>query len=233
MKRVVLKLSGEALGENAYSPNAIAEMVQEILSAKRENPQMQIALVLGGGNIWRGRESGGYGFHAADSDAIGMGATILNAGVLSRALQSEGLPSSVFSSHPLYGVAKEHNIQEEISALEKGEIVFLAGGTGAPFFTTDSAAVLRALEIRADAVLKGTKVNGVFESNPETNPEAKKFDTLSFTDALEKNLRIMDATAFALARENDLPIFVFNSFIKGNISAALQEKAEGTWVRKK
>lgn len=231
MKRVVIKLSGEALGENAYEPQKIETITQEIVNAKKENPHVEIAIVVGGGNIWRGRESSGYGFHTADSDAIGMGATILNAGVLCRALQVKGQNATVFSSHSLYGVAKKHNIDAEIAALKNGNIVFLAGGTGAPFFTTDSAAVLRALEIRADAVLKGTKVDGVYNKNPEKDADAKKFDEISFSDALTKDLRIMDATAFALARENNLPIFIFHSFQKGNISAALQKKAIGTWVK--
>jgi len=231
MKRIVLKLSGEALGEVGFSAEKAQFLVSEIASAQKES-DVQIAIVIGGGNIWRGRDSKEFGFPSANSDAIGMGATLLNAAVLKNALSLQGIKSQIFSPHPFSDIAQKHTIEEEITALEAGEIVIFAGGTGAPFFTTDSAAVLRGLEIQADAVFKGTKVSGVYDADPQKNPNAKKFNSISFTEALDKNLKIMDATAFALARENQLPIYVFDAFVKGGISSALCGDNGGTWIGK-
>lgn len=230
MKRILLKLSGEALGLSGFSLENVNFLADEVLEAKK-NTDTEIAIVLGGGNIWRGRDSKEFGFFPADSDAVGMGATILNAVVFKRILQKKGQKTRVYSPIEASLLAKKHNPDLEIESLEKGEIILLAGGTGSPFFTTDTTAVLRALEIRADAVFKGTKVSGVFDSDPNKNSDAKKYDSLTFQEALKKNLKVMDATAFALAKENEMPIFVFNAFEKGAILRAVRGEQEGTWVK--
>lgn len=231
MKRVILKISGEALGDIGFSPEKSYALVQEIIKAKK-NSKIEIAIVIGGGNIWRKRDSEGFAFAGSNSDAIGMGATVLNAAVLRNILVSFGVEASVFSPHPFSDIAQRHSVSDEREALLSGRVVIFAGGTGAPFFTTDSAAVVRALEIQADAVFKGTKVSGVYDSDPKKNPNARRFDSLSFTDALENDLQIMDATAFALARENNLPLFVFDAFAEDGIVNALSGKGAGTWVGK-
>ncbi len=229
MKRILLKLSGEALGERAFSSEKTQFLVSEIQQARKSD--VQIAIVIGGGNIWRGRDSAEFGLASTDSDAIGMTATVLNAAVLKRSLEKSGASVRIFSPYPCMNLTEIHSPDAEISALESGDIVIFAGGTGNPFFTTDSAAVLRALEIRADAVFKGTKVSGVYDSNPEINPDAKKLENLTYSDALHQGLQIMDATAFALAQEKNLPLFIFNAFEKGNISGAIAGSVTGSWVR--
>jgi uridylate kinase len=229
MKRILLKLSGETLGENGFSLEKTKYLASEIKNAK--DIGVQIALVLGGGNIWRGRDNKQFGFFPAHSDAIGMMSTFLNALVLKNILTQMDVPSVIFSPDSFSGLTEKHNIEKEISALKSGKIVMFAGGTGAPFFTTDSAAVLRALEIRADAVLKGTKVNGIYESDPNTNPGAKKFKSLSFSKGIHLGLKVMDMTAFTLAKEHNLPIFVFRALQKNAISSVLTGKGEGTWVK--
>ncbi len=231
MQRVLLKLSGEALGKAGFDAVAINILVAEIAEA-RKICTTELALLIGGGNIWRGRDAGAFAFDAAYADMIGMGATVLNALVLAGALRNANIPTTVFSSLPFSTDVQLHNISTEKKALAANEVIIFAGGTGCPFFTTDSAAVLRALEIGADAVLKGTKVDGVYDADPHKNPLAQKFSHLTFDEALAQELQIMDATAFALARENNLPIYVFDAFRANGIAEALADKNQtGTWVR--
>ncbi len=231
MQRVLLKLSGEALGTTGYDQANVNNLAQEIATAYQDH-QLELAVLVGGGNIWRGRDFTSFHFDAAYSDMIGMGATVLNSLVLAGALQQTGVGAKVFSALPLSADVHPHNIKAEKVSMQSGEIVIFAGGTGSPFFTTDSAAVLRALEIGADAVLKGTKVDGVYDSDPNKIPTAKRFDALTYDQALAQNLQIMDATAFALARENQLPVCVFNALQAGGIGNALSaSSATGTWVR--
>lgn len=228
MKRYLLKISGEVFGSQGFDAEKAKSLAQEIKEARK---YAELAVVLGAGNIWRGRESTAFGFPAAASDAIGMAATLLNAAVLRESLTQIGVPAKVFSPHTFTPFAHAHIIPEEQEFLASGGIVIFAGGTGAPFFTTDSAAVLRALEIEADAVLKGTKVDGVYSDDPEKNPDATRYDVLSYDEALKKDLKIMDATAFALARERSLPLFVFSLFGDQAIEKAAQREARGTWVQ--
>lgn len=230
MKRILLKLSGEALGDRAFSHEKTEFLVSEIVEAKQKT-DIELAIVLGGGNIWRGRDSEEFGFNPADSDAIGMSATILNAAVFKRSLEKHGVKAKVFCPIEMPLLSTLHSTDKEKKILKKGKIVIFAGGTGAPFFTTDTTAVLRALEIEADAVFKGTKVDGVYSDDPNKNPNATKYDKLSYDEALEKNLKVMDGTAFALAKDKKMPIFVFNAFEKGSITRALLGENEGTWVR--
>ena len=226
MKTFLIKLSGEILGERGFDREKVAFFAREISTIK----SAKIAIVIGGGNLWRGRDATDFGFLPADSDAIGMNATILNAAILRNFLQKIGKKARVFSPFPVDRLSEKYSPDAAKAALKAGEIIFCAGGTGAPFFTTDSAAVLRALEIGADAVLKGTKVDGIFSADPMKNPDATRFSKISFSDALDKNLKIMDATAFALARENKMPIFVFNAFSKNALSDAISGKISGSWV---
>jgi len=227
-KRILLKLSGELLGERAFEAEKVESLAEEIAKTPAN---IELALVLGGGNIWRGRDAQHFSFPAAESDHIGMAATILNASVLQKCLQKKGKKVRVFSPLAFPLLSELHSVQKEKEALKKGEIIIFAGGTGAPFFTTDSAAVLRALEIEADLVLKGTKVDGIYSADPTKDPKAQKFEHISYLEALQKNLKIMDGTAFEMAKEHQLPLFVFNALVPGNIQKALQGKSEGSWVR--
>ncbi|QQS59900.1 uridine monophosphate kinase [Candidatus Peregrinibacteria bacterium] len=230
MTRYLLKISGEMLGETGFSSDKVSLLVEEIVLAKKV-AGAEIAVVVGGGNIWRGRDSKAFGFSPAKSDRIGMGATVLNAAVLKEMFHSKNILADVFVPHAVPLLGKSHCIEDEIQSLKAGNIVLFAGGTGSPFFTTDSAAIVRALEIQADAVLKGTKVDGVYDEDPEKNPSAKRFDTLSYNDAIQMGLKVMDGTAFSLAREYKMPLFVFDAFQKGAISEAVQGRGRGTWVR--
>lgn len=230
MVRYLIKISGEMFGTCGFSPEQTSALVEELIVAQRETGA-EMALVVGGGNIWRGRDSKEFGFPAAESDRIGIGATVLNAAVLKEVFRSKNIAAEVFVPHAVPLLGKSHRIEEEIHSLENGRIVIFAGGTGSPFFTTDSAAVVRGLEIRADAVLKGTKVDGVYDDDPEKNPSAKRYETLTHDEAVRKGLKVMDGTAFSLAREYNIPIFVFNAFRKGSFLRAIQGVETGTWVR--
>ena len=227
MKRILLKLSGEVLGESAFDREKVEFFAHEI--AKLEG--VEIAVVLGGGNIWRGRDATEFGFFPADSDAVGMAATVLNAAVLRNVLIKNGKSARVFSPFSVDRLSEKYSPDRAKSSLESGEIIFCAGGTGSPFFTTDSAAVLRALELQCDAVFKGTKVAGVFSEDPTKNPDAVYLPEITFSEALDQNLKIMDATAFALARENKMPIFIFDAFEQDALKNAFLGKARGSWVR--
>ena len=233
-KRILLKLSGEALmGEKQYGidPGRMEQYIQDISEAHKMG--VQIGIVIGGGNIFRGMSGAEQGFDRIQGDYMGMLATVINSLALQSTLKSHNIESKVFSGIAIDPIAESMTSRKAISNLEEGKIVIISGGTGNPFFTTDTASALRALEIKADAILKGTRVDGVYTDNPEKNPEAKKYDTISYDEAIEKNLRVMDQTAFSLCKENKLPIVVFNMNTKGNLQKLLKGEKLGTLVTKK
>jgi uridylate kinase len=190
-----------------------------------------VGIVIGGGNIFRGMSGVEAGFDRVKGDYMGMLATVINGLALQSAFQSKGITSRLFTAIRMEPFAEFYYKPKVIEALEANEIVIFSGGTGNPYFTTDTAATLRAVEMEADVVLKGTRVDGVYTSDPEKDPEAKKYDELSFSEALEKELRILDQTAFTMCKENDLPIIVFNMNEKGNLKALLSGQKVGTLIK--
>lgn len=232
--RVLLKLSGQALsGEDSFGINydtvaAIAGDIKEI-----HDLGVGIAIVVGGGNIIRGQAAQRAGMDRASADYMGMLATVMNALALQDALEKQGIETRVQSAISMAEVAEPFIRRRAIRHLEKGRIVILAAGTGNPFFTTDTAAALRALEIKAEAVLKATNVDGVYDCDPRTNPDATMFTEVSYMDAINKNLRVMDLTAFTLCMDHDVPIVVFNITKRGNIKRAILGDSIGTVIRGK
>lgn len=232
-QRVLLKLSGESLGGHAgqgLDTAALEAIAKEIADAARAG--LQIGIVNGGGNIFRGLQGVGKGFDRVDGDKMGMLATVINGLALAGFIKSQGVDAKVFTSVPMEPFAKYYMRDDAVAELEKGTVVIIAGGTGNPFFTTDSGAALRALEIRADALLKGTRVDGVYTADPEKDPTAVKYDELTFDEALSKNLKVMDRTAFDLCSDGDMPILVFNMEQKGNLTRILKGEKIGTVVHK-
>jgi len=230
-KRVLLKISGEGLqGGESYgiSSPRISELADEIVKAKETGAE--IGLVVGGGNIFRGLSGVELGFDRAAGDYMGMLATVINALALQVVLENKGVHTRVLTAIRMEQVAEPYIRRRAIHHLEKGRVIILAGGTGNPYFTTDTAAALRAVEIGAEVVLKGTKVDGVFDSDPVKNSSAVKFDQVSYMDVIEKDLRVMDHTAIALCAENGLPIIVFNLGIEGNLTKVLSGERVGTIV---
>ena len=230
-KRLLLKLSGESLGGpqgKGISEDVLAAYASEIASATRAGAQ--IAIVIGGGNIFRGLQGAGKGFDRVDGDKMGMLATVINSLALAMAIRSEGVEATVFTATPMEPVAKYYMRDDAVKVLERGGVALLAGGTGNPFFTTDSGAALRALEIKADALLKGTRVDGVYTADPEKDPTATRYEELSFDKAIADRLKVMDQTAFSLCREGNMPIIVFDMNQKGNLSALLIGDKVGTLV---
>ena len=230
-KRLLLKLSGESLGGpqgKGISEEVLAAYASEIASATRAGAQ--IAIVIGGGNIFRGLQGVGKGFDRVDGDKMGMLATVINSLALAMAIRSEGVEATVFTATPMEPVAKYYMRDDAVKVLERGGVALLAGGTGNPFFTTDSGAALRALEIKADALLKGTRVDGVYTADPEKDPTATRYEELSFDKAIADRLKVMDQTAFSLCREGNMPIIVFDMNQKGNLSALLIGDKVGTLV---
>jgi uridylate kinase len=230
-KRVLLKLSGEALmGESQYGIdiNILEEYAAEIKQVVTAG--VQVAIVIGGGNIFRGLKGVGQGYDRVQGDYMGMLATVINSLALQSALENMDVKCQVLSGIPIDNICKSMNRRRALDSLAKGRVIIIAGGTGNPYFTTDSAAALRAVEIKADVLLKGTRVDGVYTSDPEKNKNAKMFDNLTFEDAYEKHLNVMDMTAFTLCRENKLPIIVFNMNKKGNLVKAVKGIKTGTFV---
>jgi uridylate kinase len=224
--RVLLKLSGEALlGEQSFGidVNVARSVAEEVKQAHQLG--IQIAVVVGGGNIFRGVSASAGNMDRAAADYIGMLATVMNAVVLQDAMEKIGIETRVLSAIDIPQLAEPFIRRRAIRHLEKGRIVILAAGTGNPFFSTDSAAALRALEIKADAILKGTKVDGVYSADPVKDPTATRFDCITFQEVLEKNLRVMDASAISMCRDNNLPIVVFNMRTPGNIARAVTKAA--------
>ena len=229
--RVLLKLSGESLGGpsgKGIDSECLTGFAKEI--AQAANAGHQIAIVNGGGNIFRGLQGLGKGFDRINGDRMGMLATVINSLGLACALRSEGVKAEVFTATPMSPIAHYYRREDAVALLEEGGVALIAGGTGNPFFTTDSGAALRALEIGADALLKGTRVDGVYTADPEKDPTAVKYDELTFTKALSDHLKVMDATAFALCEQGPVPIIVFNIGIKGSLGRLLNGEKIGTIV---
>lgn len=230
-KRILLKLSGEALmGEQQYGidQNRLAEYAKEIAEVVEKG--IEVAIVIGGGNIFRGLTGESNGMDRVQGDHMGMLATIINGLALQSALENINVQTRLQTAIKINEVAEPFIRRRAIRHLEKGRVVIFGGGTGNPYFTTDSAAVLRAIEIEADVILKGTRVDGIYTSDPEKDKTATKFDTISFNDVLNKGLKVMDTTAFTLSQENELPIVVFDMNTKGNLMKLLSGENIGTVV---
>ena len=230
-RRVLLKLSGESLGGpsgRGISEDVLSAYAQEIASAVKGG--LQVSIVIGGGNIFRGLSGVGKGFDRVVGDRMGMLATVINSLGLSSAIKSAGVNAEVLTATPMMPVARYYMRDEAVAVMERGGVALLAGGTGNPFFTTDSGAALRALEIGADALLKGTRVDGVYTADPEKDPTAVKYDELTFDKAMEDHLKVMDQTAFALCREGNMPIVVFDMNCPGNLLRLLNGEKVGTLV---
>lgn len=231
-KRVLLKLSGEALmGDAGYGIDtkvldSLAEQIKLVVA-----DGIQLAIVVGGGNIFRGMAGAAEGMDRSQADYIGMLATVMNALALQDNLESHGVFTRVMSAIQMQAVAEPYIRRRAIRHLEKGRVVILAAGTGNPYFTTDTTAALRALEIDADCIMKATKVDGVYDADPKKFPGAKRFDEVSYLDVLTLGLQVMDSTAISLAMDNSLPIIVFNMERDGNVAAALRGEPVGTIVR--
>ena len=232
-KRVLLKISGEALlGDGGYGIDpvitaGIAAQIKEVIEMG-----VEMAVVVGGGNFWRGTSASANGMDRNTADHIGMLATIMNALGLQNALEKIGVFTRVQSAISMQEVAEPFIRRRAVRHLEKKRVVIFAGGTGSPYFTTDTAAALRALEIDAEIIFKATKVDGVYDKDPLKHKDAKKFDSLTHIEVLSKNLRVMDSTAISLCRENDLPIIVFDLTMPGNIKGVIMGKKIGTLVSK-
>ena len=230
-KRVLLKLSGESLGGPAgkgIDEESLASYANEVVSAARSGSQ--VAVVVGGGNIFRGLSGAKMGMDRVNGDKMGMLATVINAMALAIAIRAQGVEAEVFTSTPMEPMARYYVREHAVEVMEKGGVALLAGGTGNPFFTTDSGAALRALEIGADALLKGTRVDGVYTADPEKDPTATKYKELTFSEAISKHLKVMDQTAFALCEEGNLPIVVFDVTKSGTLQRILAGEELGTTV---
>lgn len=228
-KRILLKLSGESLmGEDGYGIqyDAVHHFAMEIQSVLQRN--IQVGVVIGGGNIFRGVKGAKKGFERVQGDYMGMMATIINAMALQGVLEEMGVKVKVLASLEIEGVCEKIFYKNAIQYLEDGYVVILGGGTGNPFFTTDSGAALRAVEIKADLLLKGTRVDGVYSDDPEKNPDAVKYTNLTYSEAYEKRLHIMDMTAFTICQDNNMPLYVYNANIPGNLLRALSGEQIGT-----
>ena len=232
-RRILLKMSGEVLagdGGSGISAARIAVLADELAAVHAAG--VQLGLVVGGGNIFRGLHGSRTGIGRVTGDHMGMLATVINALAVRDGLERRGLAARVLSALGIAGVAEPHSVRQAQDALTAGQVVLFAGGTGNPFFTTDTAGVLRAIEIGADVILKGTKVDGVYDSDPVTHPDATRFESLTYTEVLRRDLKVMDATAISLARDNDLPIVVFDVNRKGDLLRIVQGDGVGTRVGK-
>ena len=230
-RRVLLKLSGESLGGptgKGLDENSMNIYAREIANAVRAG--LQVAIVNGGENIFRGLQGVGKGFDRVNGDKMGMLATVINSLGLAMALRSQGIEAEVFTATPMEPIARYYVREHAVKVLEDGGVALIAGGTGNPYFTTDSGAALRALEIGADALLKGTRVDGVYTADPEKDPTAVKYDELTFSKALADHLKVMDSTAFALCEAGNMPIIVFDMNREGNLTALLRGEKIGTLV---
>lgn len=229
--RILLKLSGEALMGNqqhGIDPVRLADYAAEIVDVCSAG--IQVAIVIGGGNIFRGLQGAAKGMDRVQGDYMGMLATVINSMALQGELEKQGLKVRLLSGIAIDPIAEAMSRSRADAYLKEGYVVIIAGGTGNPFFTTDTAAVLRAVEIKADLVLKGTRVDGVYTADPEKDASATKYDNITFNEVYERNLNVMDMTAITMCRENNLPIMVFNMNIKGNLKRLLQGAQIGTLV---
>jgi uridylate kinase len=230
-KRIILKLSGEALaGDNGYGieHNTITSIARQIVELTEIG--VEVAIVVGGGNIWRGVAGSARGMDRATADYMGMLATVINALALQDALESEGVVTRVMSAIGMQAVCEPYIRRRAIRHLEKGRVVIFAAGTGNPYFSTDTTAALRSAEIEADAILMAKKVDGVYDADPKTNPNAQKYTRLDYIDVLNQGLAVMDSTAASLCMDNKIPIIVFNLTVEGNILRAVMGEDIGTYV---
>lgn len=230
-KRVLLKLGGEALskpGGTGIDPDEAAFLAERVKAVKDDG--IEVAIVIGGGNLWRGRDGIERGMEQATADHMGMIATVMNGLALQDALERIGVVTRVQSAIEMRAIAEPYIRRRAIRHLEKGRVVIFAGGTGNPYFTTDTAGALRAMEIDANVMVKATKVDGVYDSDPQTNPDAVKFDHLTYIDALNKRLKALDSTAISLCMENDMPIIVLNLWQPGSLRRAMFGEAVGTII---
>lgn len=233
-RRILLKLSGEAFADRARGESLCPETFQIMADQIRRVRRLgvEIAIVIGGGNIFRGFAGQGHGIDRTTGDHMGMLATVINSLALQAALESQGLEVRTMTAIAMPAVAEPFIRRRAVRHLEKGRVVILGAGTGNPFFSTDTAAALRASEIEADALLKATKVDGVYTADPHRQPDARRYDELTFGEALQKQLKIMDAAAFALCQENNIPIIVFNFFRKDEILRVVRGEPVGTLVHR-
>ncbi len=231
-KRIVLKLSGEALKDTANGEPLDSSILQNLALELKELHQMgtQICLVVGGGNIFRGLSGAQSGVDRTTGDYMGMLATVINGLALMNALEKEGVPVRVQTAIPMEKVAEPFILRRAVRHLEKGRIVIFVAGTGNPYFSTDTTAALRASEINADCILKATKVDGIYDKDPKKFPDAVKYDTLPYLEAIEKRLAVMDSTAFAMCMDNKIPIILFNMNERDNIKKAVSGMPIGTLV---
>lgn len=230
-KRILLKLSGESLmGEQGHGIdvkrlNEYASQIKEVLEMG-----VQVGIVIGGGNIFRGLSGAGKGYDRVKGDQMGMCATVINSLALSSALGALGVKSSVLTAIRMEPIGEFYSKWKAIAAMEKGEVAIMSCGTGSPYFTTDTGSSLRGIEIEADVMLKGTRVDGVYTADPEKDPTAVKFSEITYDEVLQRGLRVMDITATAMCKENNLPVYVFNMDIPGNLKKVLEGEEIGTFV---
>lgn len=230
-KRILLKLSGESLmGNKQYGidPQRLEDYANDIKAVA--DLKIQVAIVIGGGNIFRGLQGTAEGMDRVQGDYMGMLATVINSMALQSALEKTGIKVALLSGFQIGPISELMSRRRAIDYLEQGKVVIICGGTGNPFFTTDSASVLRGVEIKADVFLKGTRVDGVYNADPEKDPTAVKFDTITFEEAYSKQLKIMDLTAFTMCKENNLPVIVFDMNEKGNLMKVLSQDNIGTLI---
>lgn len=232
-KRILLKLSGESLmGVQQYGidQSRLNDYAEEISSLVKNG--VQVGIVIGGGNIFRGLSGAAKGFDRVKGDQMGMLATVINSLALNSALKTHGIRSHVMTAIRMEPIGEYYTKEKAIDALNAGEVVIISGGTGNPYFTTDTASALRGIEIEADVMLKGTRVDGIYTADPEKDPNAVKFDTISFDEIYNRNLRIMDLTATTMCKENNLPLLVFNMDQKGNLQKVMAGENIGTFVHR-
>lgn len=225
-------MSGEVLqGKDGFGieKEKVDEIIAQLLEAKEK--KLELAVVIGAGNYWRYRDTKDFKIDRTKADQLGMLATFFNTSVLTESLKERGFLATTYSSIPFPKLAEKFEAEKVRKDLSDGKIIFLAGGTGNPYFTTDSAAALRALELKCDAVFKATKVDGVYASDPVKNPNAERFENLTYQEVIEKNLKVMDLTAISLCRENAMPLLVFNMLEKGNLLKAINGDRIGTMIK--
>jgi len=232
-QRVLLKLSGEALGSadtgHGIDPDAVNRVARQLAKVARIG--VEVAVVVGGGNILRGAEFSRIGAGRASADHMGMLGTVINSLALSEALEQAGVESRVLTAIEISALAEPFVRRRALGHLERGRVLLLGGGTGNPFFTTDTAAALRAIELGCEVVLKATKVDGVYSSDPQLDPDAERYDELTYMDVLQRELKVMDGTAISLCKENRIPVVVFDLFQEGNIERVVKGEAIGTTIR--